>query len=125
MLEALRKKRVPEICNELGYGIPEIIQNHLGPKLFAKEIKFAQDDGEFSDYVEVDALDIQDRAIDKFLRLHGAYAPKDPETAAQVGVKVIIMDMPRPQMDLVMDDVKPGPLVPTRGTKVNGSGHKT
>ena len=123
MLETLKKKRVPEIMEALCFSIPELIDKYLRPQLNANEVKFAQEEGEFSDYVELPALDIRDRALDKAFRLHGAYAPKDPETAAQVGVKVIIMDMPRPQMDLVMDDVRPGPLVPKKlSGKTNGSG---
>ena len=37
------------------------------------------------------------QALDTMLKMHGAYAPKDPKEAAPFGVKVIVVDIPRPQ----------------------------
>ena len=83
--------------------------------------KFAQDDGKFSDYIDVENLDVRDRALDKAFRLHGAYAPKDPKEAAQFGVKVVIIDVPRPQHGVWMPDVGPGAIVQRVFSVVNGS----
>jgi hypothetical protein len=83
--------------------------------------KFAQDDGKFSDYIDVENLDVRDRALDKAFRLHGAYAPKDPKEAAQFGVKVVIIDVPRPQHGVWMPDVGPGAIVQWVFSVVNGS----
>jgi hypothetical protein len=63
---------------------------------------------------------MRDRALDKAFRLHGAYAPKDPKEAAQFGVKVVIIDVPRPQYDVFMPDIGPGQLLGASGS----NGHK-
>jgi hypothetical protein len=44
----------------------------------------------------VDALETQIRALDLAFLLHGSYAPRDPKEAAQYGVKIIRVDIPRP-----------------------------
>ena len=44
----------------------------------------------------VEALDIQSKALDMAFLLHGSYAPRDPKEAAQFGVRVIRVDIPRP-----------------------------
>jgi hypothetical protein len=119
LLKQLRGKKVPEVMDELGLSVPELIHNYLRPLLTAKETKFAQEDGEFTDYVEVENLDIRDRAVDKAFRLHGAYAPKDPKEAAQFGIKVVIIDVPRPQHGTFMPDVGPAKLPPS-----GSNGHK-
>jgi hypothetical protein len=49
------------------------------------------------------------------LRMHGAYAPKDPKEAAQFGVRV-----PRLQHGVFMPDVGPGQLPRAGGS----NGHK-
>ena len=54
--------------------------------------------------------DARDKALDKALRLHGAYAQKNPKLAAPAGVKVITMYAPRPIPENYIEDVKPGPL---------------
>jgi len=119
-LQALRNKNVPEIMSELGLSVPVLIDEYLRPLLKATETKFAQDDGKFSDYIDVENLDVRDRALDKAFRLHGAYAPKDPKEAAQFGVKVVIIDVPRPQHGTFMEDVGPAKLPPSNGS----NGHK-
>ena len=119
-LQALRNKNVPEIMSELGLSVPVLIDEHLRPLLKATETKFAQDDGKFSGYIDVENLDVRDRALDKAFRLHGAYAPKDPKEAAQFGIKVVIIDVPRPQHGVFMPDVGPGQLPGASGS----NGHK-
>jgi hypothetical protein len=120
-LQALRDKKVPEIMSELGLSVPVLIDEYLRPLLTATETRFAQDDGKFSDYIDVENLDVRDRALDKAFRLHGAYAPKDPKEAAQFGVKVILVDIPRPQIGVFMPDIGPGdPLPPLPSKGFNG-----
>jgi hypothetical protein len=53
------------------------------------------------------------QAIDTMLKMHGAYAPKDPRELAQFGVKVVIIDVPRPQHGTFMPDVGPAKLPPS------------
>jgi Terminase small subunit len=121
LLKQLRGKKVPEVMDELGLSVPELIHNYLRPLLTAKETKFAQDEGKFTDFIEVENLDIRDRAVDKAFRLQGAYAPKDPKEAAQFGVKVVIIDVPRPQVGVYMPDIGPGdPLPPLPSNGFNG-----
>jgi hypothetical protein len=108
--------------SELGLSVPVLIDEYLRPLLTATETKFAQDDGEFSDSVDVENLDVRDRALDKAFRLHGAYAPRDAEAAtANIGVKVIVLDVSRPQRGVIMPDIKPGDIPPIN---VAGNGHK-
>jgi hypothetical protein len=106
--------------SELGLSVPVLIDEYLRPLLKATETKFAQDDGKFSDFIDVENLDVRDRALDKAFRLHGAYAPKDPKEAVQFGIKVVIIDVPRPQHGTFMPDVGPAKLPPSNGF----NGHK-
>ena len=69
--------------------------------------------------MEVEDHDTQLKAIDMMLRMHGAYAPKDPKEAAHFGVKLVIIDVPRPQLGVRMPDIKPGDLPP-----VSASGNR-
>jgi len=46
--------------------------------------------------VNVAALGIRLSSLRTAFELHGSYAPRDPKEAAQFGVKVIVLDMPRP-----------------------------
>jgi len=115
--------RVPEMLDKAGYSVPAIIEKHLGPKLRAKELKLAQHEGKFTDERQVDAHGIQMQAIDTILKMHGAYAPKDPADTEQVGVKVIILDVPRPRRDgVVMPDIGPSQF---KAMQQSGDGHKT
>ena len=115
--------RVPELLDKAGYSVPVLIEKHLAPKLTATTTKLAVEKGEFTDHVELEDHDTQLKAIDMMLRMHGAYAPKDPKEAAQFGVKVVIIDVPRPPDGVYMPDVGPGdplPPLPSNGS----NGHK-
>ena len=83
--------RVPEILDNARYSIPVLIEKHLAPKLTATTTKLAVEKGEFTDHVELEDHDTQLKAIDMMLRMHGAYAPKDPKEAAHFGVKVVVV----------------------------------
>jgi len=116
MLKQLQAK-VPEMMDQHGLSVPSLIDNYLRPLLNATQTKFAQDEGEFTDFVDVEDNDIRERALDKAFRLHGAYAPRDGETPGGIGVKVIVLDVSRPQRGVIMADVGPGALPPPNGHK--------
>jgi len=111
--------RVPEILDQAGYSVSVLIEKHLAPKLTSTTTKLAVEKGEFTDHVELEDHDTQLKAIDMMLRMHGAYAPKDPKEAAHFGVKVVVIDVPRPQLGVFMPDIKPGDLPP-----VSASGNR-
>jgi len=94
-LKALRG-RVPEILDRLGLDEESVIHNHLLPKLTAKQVHYFQRDGEVTEIRLSENLDIQMQAIHRIFQLHGSYTPKDPKEAAQYGVKIIKVDIPRP-----------------------------
>ena len=94
-LKSLRG-RVPEILDRLGLDEETVIQKHLAPKLQAKMVHYFQKDGEVTEVQLSENLDIQMQAIHRIFQLHGSYAPKDPKEAAQYGVKIIKIDIPRP-----------------------------
>jgi len=118
--------RVPEMLDKAGYSVPAIIEKHLAPKLKAKETKFFAHEGKVISTRKVDDHGTQMRAIENMLEMHGAYAPKDPAEAAQFGVKVIIVDVPRPKYDV--PDLRPGDdpkKILDVIEKAQSNGHKT
>jgi len=113
--QALRqiRGRVPDLLEKHGLGEEMLIENYLKPLLEAEETVFFQKDGKVGQRVNVAALGIRHSALRTAFELHGSYAPRDPKEAAQFGVKVIVLDMPRPprhQQNAVID--------------VSGNGHK-
>lgn len=46
--------------------------------------------------INVAALGIRMTALDTAFRLRGSYAPRNPKEAEQFGIKVVVLDMPRP-----------------------------
>jgi len=99
------KLRAPEVMNESGLSLPIVIKKYLTPLLHATKTKFFQYEGKVTDYVEVEDNGTRLGATVKALELLNAFPPRDPALAAQVGVDVIIMDMPRPKRPPI--DVKP------------------
>jgi terminase small subunit-like protein len=93
--------KAPEIMASLGLTTEAVIKNHLVPLLAAKESKFAQKDGKFTDHVEVELPGIRLGATRTALELLNAFPPKDPMLAAQVGVNVVIIDVPRPDRSAI------------------------
>jgi hypothetical protein len=100
--------RVPEMLDQAGYSVPAIIEKHLAPKLKAKATKFFAHEGKVISRRKVDDCGTQMRASENMLEMHGAYTPRDPAEAAQFGVKVVVIDIPRPQSGVWMPDVGPG-----------------
>jgi hypothetical protein len=99
------KEKAPEVMAAMGLTLGSVIENHLVPLMHAREMKFAQYKGKFTDYVEVEALGIRLGATVKALELLNAFPSRDQALAAQVGVDVIVMDMPRPKHPPI--DVQP------------------
>lgn len=95
------KEKAPEVFARMGLTLESVIQKRLVPLMEAQEVKFSQHEGEFTDFVEVDALPIQLGATRMFFELANAFPPRDPALAAQIGVEVIVNDMPRPHRPTV------------------------
>ena len=64
--------------------------------LEAYETIFFQKNGKVTATRKVEALAIRLNALKELFLLHGSYAPRDPKEAEHFGVKVIVVDMPRP-----------------------------
>jgi hypothetical protein len=69
---------------------------YLKPALAATETIYAQKNGKFKDHREIVAWHPRIAALRTLFELHGSYAPRDPKEAAQYGVRVIRVDIPRP-----------------------------
>lgn len=66
------KRKAPEVFDEVGLTLKSLAED-VHRLRRAKEKKFASFMGSFTDEREVDALDIQAKAVDMALRVHGAY----------------------------------------------------
>jgi hypothetical protein len=53
----------------------------------------------------VQALGIRNAALDTAFKLRGSYAPRNPKEAEQFGIKVVVVDIPRPPRNAI--DVRP------------------
>ena len=93
--------RVPDLMDQLGLSEEHLIDKHLRRHLTAKRTVFFQKDGKVRSQRTVEALEIQSKALDMAFQLHGSYAPRNPKEAEQFGVKVIVVDVPRPQRDAI------------------------
>jgi hypothetical protein len=87
------QSRVPQIMDQMGLTDHVLIEKYLVPLLEAEETKFFK---EGSKRINVAALGIRHTALDTAFKLRGSYAPRDPAEAAQFGIKVVIVDIPRP-----------------------------
>jgi hypothetical protein len=72
-----------------------IIEKHLVPLLYATEVKLAQHEGQFTDYVELEAPGIRLGATRMAFELLGALPPKDPILVEKTTVDYIVVDMPQ------------------------------
>lgn len=70
------KRKAPEIFDELGLTVSSLAQD-VDRLRRAKETKFFHDKGIVMETREVEALDIQAKAVDMGLRVHGAYKEAD------------------------------------------------
>jgi hypothetical protein len=90
------KLKMPELLERLGLSLVALIEKHLKPMLSARTTKFFQHGGRVTGKQIVADNDARLRALDMALRLRGSFAAADPKLAQLSGVKVIIMDAPRP-----------------------------
>ena len=98
------KVRAAGLMDEMGLTDRALIENYLVPLLDAEETKFFN---EGKKRINVAALGIRHAALDTAFKLRGSYAPRNPKEAEQFGVKVIVMDMPRPPKHHPAIDVQP------------------
>ena len=70
------KRKAPEIFDKLGLTVESLAQD-VDRLRRAKETKFFHDKGIVLETREVEALDIQAKAVDMGLRVHGAYKEAD------------------------------------------------
>jgi hypothetical protein len=95
-LQNLRLK-MPELLDRLGLTDAALIETHLKPLLRAQTTKFFQHQGKVKDKRVVAAYEVRLHALDMAFRLRGSYAPpKEPEVADKIGVKVVLVGVPRP-----------------------------
>jgi hypothetical protein len=128
--------RVPDLLDRHGLSEEVLIDKYLRPLLNANETKFFPTGikiggKKISYYVNVEALGIRHAALRTAFELHGSYAPRDPKEAAQYGVKIIRVDIPRPSNEFnQFIDVIPEsalsrhgvrPVTPTNGKPPNGT----
>jgi len=88
--------RVPDLLDRHGLSEETLIDKYLRPLLDAKETVFFHKNGKVRQRVNVAALAIRLSSLRTAFELHGSYAPRDPKEAEQFGVKVIVVDIPRP-----------------------------
>jgi terminase small subunit-like protein len=96
------KGRAADLMDEIGLTDQFLIENYLVPLLEAKETKFFN---EGKRRINAAALGIRHTALDTAFKLRGSYAPRDPAEAAQFGIKVVVVDIPRPPRNTI--DVTP------------------
>ena len=94
--------KVPLIMDQMGLTDHHLIEKYLVPLLDAEETKFFN---EGKKRINVPALGIRHAALDTAFKLRGSYAPRSPKEAEQFGVKVIVVDIPRPPRNAI--DVTP------------------
>lgn len=111
-LESIKTK-APEIMDKLGLSVEHLIQNHLKPLLHAQETKIFVFDGETvgrgkkkrvtKRVLKINQADNTTRrfATRMAFELQGAFPPDDPALAAQVGVSVVVLDVPRPDRSAI------------------------
>ena len=87
------KVRAADLMDEMGLTDRVLIENYLVPLLEAEETKFFN---EGKRRINVAALGIRLAALDTAFKLRGSYAPRNPKEAEQFGIKVVVVDIPRP-----------------------------
>lgn len=104
------KKLTPEIMDEEGLTVRTIIKRHLIPLLNATQAKFAQNEGEFTDYVEVEALETRTQATRMAFELQNAFPHEQSDIERRGGIDVLVIDIPRPKWDREPVDVPATPM---------------
>ena len=88
--------RVQDLLDRNGLDQNTAIEKYLKPLLEAERTVFFQKDGKVKQKVQVPALEIRIQALRELFLLHGSYAPRNPKEAEQFGIKVVVVDIPRP-----------------------------
>jgi hypothetical protein len=96
--------KVPQIMDQMGLTDHLLIEKYLVPLLDAEETRFFN---EGKKRINVPALGIRHTALDTAFKLRGSYAPRNPKQAEQFGIKVVVLDMPRPPKHHPTIDVQP------------------
>ena len=87
---------MPELLDRLGLSDAALIEKHLKPLLSARTTKFFQRGGKVTAMRLVADNDARLKALDMAFKLRGSFAAADPKLPEPMGVKVIIMEVPRP-----------------------------
>jgi hypothetical protein len=87
-------EKAPDVIAKMGITLESVIENYILPQMNATETRFAQHEGKFTDQREVVHWEMQHKGTRTLLELMNAFPPEDPMIAAQVGVKVINMNIP-------------------------------
>ena len=115
-------KKAPDVIAAMGISLENVIENYLLPQMNAAETKFFQHNGKITDFVEVPNGRLQLDATRTLLDLMGAFPPEDPQLAAQMGVKVVVVDIPAPDFSMV-DVVPTRPKHKVIEAKASDNGH--
>ena len=94
-------RKFPDLMDELGISVSALIQKHLLPLLNATTVRFAQNEGEFTDYVELEDNRTRLEALDMALRMHCAYPSKDQIAKEANALRVLVVDVPRPKPPVI------------------------
>jgi phage terminase small subunit len=89
-------EKAPEVIARMGITLEAVIEHHVLRQMNAMEVKLAQHEGKFTDFVELPAWNIQQNGTHTLLELMNAFPLRDQGLSAQLGVEVIVNDMPRP-----------------------------
>lgn len=113
------KQKAPDIMDKLGLTVESLIQNHLTPLLHAEETRVFAHEGKIVDKINLADHTTRRYATRMAFDLQGAFPPADPALAAQVGVQVLVIDVPRPDRSAIN-------VTPARTNRVDagGNGHK-
>ena len=94
-LKAIRL-RMPELMDDFGLTESALIEKYLVPLLSAKTTRYFQHQGMVKQKREVADNDARLKALDMAFRLKGVYKAADFKPSESEGVKVVILDAPRP-----------------------------
>jgi len=108
------KLKMPELLDRLGLSDVALIEKHLKPLLSAQTTKFFQRRGKVTGKRVVADNEARLKALDMAFKLRGSFSQTDPRLAEPEGVKVIIMDMPRPPRPVAVAASPQLPLPETR-----------
>ena len=105
------REKMPDLMERVGLTDEILITKYLRPLLEAKETKFAQFEGSFTDRKDVIAWGPRERGLEMAFKLKGSFAVAPAAETTNAGVQVIILNSPRPERPAI--DVTPS------------NGHKT